>query len=296
MNILRLLLIISIVTLSSCSWFGKDEEIVAEANKKDLSDEELYNAARTYFDEKSYKKAVENFQEIERLYPFSKLATKAQVMAAYSYYKDDEYDDAVNVIDSFIRLNPANPDTPYMYYLKALCYYNQIADVKRDQKITEQALESLSELVRRYPDTEYARDAKLKIDLVNDHLAGKEMEIGRFYLKDKKYIAAINRFRVVIDNYQTTSHTPEALYRMVESYLSLGILPEAQKNAAVLGHNYPDSKWYKYAYRLVAEGENSPKKGVGGSWFDMFEDDEGKKSEGLPRDDEKVDSWIKKLF
>lgn len=274
----------------SCS---KDKVITDE---KDLSDEELYNAAKQNFEEKKYKGAVENFQEIERLYPFSKLATKAQVMAAYSYYKDEEYEDAIDVIDNFIRLNPANSDTPYMYYLKALSYYNRIADVKRDQKVTKQALDALVEVTRRYPETEYARDANLKIDLVNDHLAGKEMEIGRFYLKDRKYIAAINRFRAVVDTYQTTSHTPEALYRLVESYLSLGLNDEAQKNAAVLGYNYQGTKWYKYAYKLMQSGESAENKDS--SWFNVFGVGESEKTKEpeLPKDDDKADSWIRKLI
>ncbi|MCB2081208.1 MAG: outer membrane protein assembly factor BamD, partial [Rickettsiales bacterium] len=176
-------------------------------------------------------------------------------MSAFSYYKEEEYEDALATIDHFLHLNPGNKSAPYMYYLKALSYYDRISDVRRDQAITQEALNALNEVIRRYPDTEYGRDAKLKIDLVHDHLAGKEMEVGRFYLKRHNYIAAQNRFRKVIESYETTTHAPEALYRMVEVYLSLGLPAEAQKYAAVLGHNFPSNKWYHAAYRLINEGE-----------------------------------------
>lgn len=278
-----------IFALSSCSG-NKDDE-----NKIDLTAEELYSLGKQKLDEGSYKGSIEQFQEIERLYPFSKLATKAQVMIAYTYYKDEEYDDAVGVIDRFVKYHPGNEDVQYMYYLKALCYYDRIVDVKRDQKVTQKALESLEEIVRRFPESKYERDAKLKIDLVHDHLAGKEMEIGRFYLKSKKFIAALNRFKKVIEKYETTSHAEEALYRMTEAYLSLGLEDEARKNAAVLGHNFPKSKWYKYAYRIVEEGKDSPIPVTERSWFKEMLTFQGSAEVDLPKDD-KADSWVNDLI
>ena len=178
-------------------------------------------------------------------------------MAAYSAYRAGEFDDAVVILDRFTKLHPTHPSTPYAYYMKALCYYTQINDVGRDQKVTEEAREALREVVNRYPDSDYAQDAKLKFDLTEDHLAGKEMEIGRYYLKQSDYVGAINRFKFVIDHYQTTSHTAEALHRLVESYLRLGVLPEAKKYAAVLGYNFPGSDWYKYSYAMM-KGNLSP--------------------------------------
>jgi outer membrane protein assembly factor BamD len=172
-------------------------------------------------------------------------------MAAFGYYQRNEYDDAIVALDRFIQLHPSNRDTPYAYYLKALSYYEQISDVERDQKMTESALKTLEELIARYPDSKYARDAKVKLDLTYDHLAGKTMEIGRYYLRRGYYLAAVNRFKSVVDNYQTTTHVPEALHRLVEAYLALGLEEEARKSAAVLGHNFPGSEWYIDSYELV---------------------------------------------
>ncbi len=275
------------------SWMSGDEK--KEEEKKDLSAEELFTGAKNKLLDRRYQAATKDFEEIERLYPFSPLATRGKIMTAYADYRDEKYENAIDVIDDFTRLHPGNQDIAYMYYLKAICYYDRIADVKRDQAVTEDALDTLEEVVRRFPDTEYARDAKLKIDLVNDHLAGKQMEIGRFYLKQKKYIAAINRFRQVIDKYQTTTHTPEALYRMVESYISLGLKDEAQKNAAVLGHNFPASKWYDYAYRLVEHGKDAPQPEEEKSWINRWTGGaEEKTSQPLPHDDN-AKSWLPKL-
>ncbi|MCB2083694.1 MAG: outer membrane protein assembly factor BamD, partial [Sphingomonadaceae bacterium] len=184
-------------------------------------------------------------------HPYSQWATRAQVMAAFAYYQNGNYDEAILTADRFIQLHPGNKDAPYAYYLIALSYYEQISDVTRDQKITDQARAALTEVNRRFPQSEYAADARLKLDLVNDHLAGKEMEIGRFYQKSGKWLAAQLRFQNVVDNFQTTSHAPEALYRLVESSLALGVPEEAVKYAAVLGANYPGSEWYDKAYDLV---------------------------------------------
>jgi len=216
--------------------------------------EELYNEAVDSVDAGEYEAAADLFLEVERQHPYSVWATKAQLMSAFSYYSDGQYDDAILAVDRFIQLHPGNRDVAYAYYLKALSYYEQITDVGRDQRNTEQALLALNEVIRRFPDSGYARDSRLKLDLTRDHLAGKEMEVGRYYLNRSNYLAAINRFKTVIEYYQTTTHVPEALHRLSEAYTALGIEPEAQANAAVLGHNFPGSDWYIDSYELV-EGE-----------------------------------------
>jgi len=213
--------------------------------------ETLYNFAKQTLDRKQYRQAALIFDEVERQHPYSVWARRAQLMSAFSYYMGRQYQESVLAAQRFLSLHPGNKDAPYAYYLVALSYYEQIIGVERDQKVTQQALDALNELVRRYPDTAYAADARLKIDLARDHLAGKEMEIGRWYQTQGQHLAAIGRFRSVVDNYNTTTHTPEALERLVETYLALGIPEEAKKAAAVLGYNYPGSKWYERAYRLV---------------------------------------------
>lgn len=225
--------------------------------------EELYNDALNAMESKDYEAASVAFEEVDRQHPYSVWATKAQLMAAYSYYLNDDYDEAVISLDRFIDLHPGNRDIAYAYYLRGISYYEQIVDVERDQKITALALETLGEVVRRFPTTEFARDAQLKLELTQDHLAGKEMNIGRFYQRRDEHLAAINRYKSVIERYQTTTHVPEALHRLVESYLALGITQEAQATAAVLGHNFPGSVWYKDSYALlegrglnVASGED----------------------------------------
>jgi outer membrane protein assembly factor BamD len=172
-------------------------------------------------------------------------------MTGYAHYKNLKYDEAVLALDHFIELHPGDENAAYAYYLKALCFYEQISDVGRDQKMTEMALDSLQQVVQRFPESKYSKDAALKIDLTRDHLAGKEMEIGRYYLERRQYQAAINRFQTVVTKYQTTTHVPEALHRLVECNLALGLLDEAHKNAAILGHNYPSSSWYKDTFRLL---------------------------------------------
>lgn len=228
--------------------------------------EELYNSAMDALLAGDYEEAADLFDEVERQHPYSVWAAKAQLMAAFAFYQDNDYDKAINALDRFIQLHPGNRDAPYAYYLKAVSYYEQISDVGRDQEMTELALESLEELVRRFPDSRYARDANLKIDLARDHLAGKHMEIGRYYQGQKQYLAAINRFRKVIESFQTTTHVPEALHRLVECYLALGIVDEARQTAAVLGHNFPGSEWYIDSYSLLTGEELAPGS-EGGSWF-----------------------------
>lgn len=213
--------------------------------------EDIYNSAMDSLLAGDYVEAATQFDEVERQHPYSAWATKAQLMAAYANYQENRYDDAVAALDRFIQLHPGNEDIAYAYYLRAICYYEQISDIGRDQKMTQLALENLQEVVRRFPESRYARDAELKIDLARDHLAGKQMEIGRFYLERGEYLAAINRFRIVIEDYQTTTHVPEALHRLVEAYLALGVTDEAQATAAVLGHNFPGSAWYADSYLLL---------------------------------------------
>jgi outer membrane protein assembly factor BamD len=226
--------------------------------------DELYNTAMDALVEENYAVAARTFDQVESQHPYSVWATKSQLMQIYALYEDGQYNDAVIAADRFIQLHPGNRDVVYAYYLKAICYYMQIVDVGRDQKLTELAYRALDEVVRRFPDTRYARDAQLKLDFTRDHLAGKEMDIGRYYLKRREYLAAMNRFKRVIDQYQTTTHVPEALERLVETSLALGLTSEAHEYAAVLGHNYPGSKWYTDAYALVT-GNTPP--GSREGWF-----------------------------
>ncbi len=218
--------------------------------------ESLYFSAKEKLDRGNTPLAAALFDEVERQHPYSPWARRAQLMSAFSYYTGRDYNKAVASAQRFLSIHPGNKDAPYAYYLIALSYYEQISDVQRDQKITEQARIALNEVNRRFPTTEYAADARLKLDLVNDHLAGKEMEIGRYYQRSGHWLASQIRFQNVVDNFQTTSHAPEALYRLTESSLALGIPAEAKKYAAVLGANYPGSRWYDKAYELI--GDEAP--------------------------------------
>jgi outer membrane protein assembly factor BamD len=231
--------------------------------------DDLYNTAMDQLVNDDYTKAASTFGQVESQHPYSVWATRAQLMAIYADYANGKFDDAILAADRFIQLHPGNKDIAYAYYVKAICYYIQITDVGRDQKVTEQAVKALEDVVRRFPDSKYAQDAKLKLDFTHDHLAGKEMEIGRYYLKQGEYLAAMNRFKRVIDNYQTTTHVPEALERLVECDLALGLTNEAKENAAVLGYNYPGSHWYEDAYALVA-GNTAPGQTGKGWLFGLF--------------------------
>ena len=253
------------LVLAAC---GSDEEVYVE-RKVDV----LYNTAVNSLEAREFKDAARKFEEVERQHPYSVWAIKAKLMAAYSNYQANQYDEAIIGLDRYIRLHPGNRDIPYAYYLKALSFYERISDVARDQKITEQALDALTEVVRRFPESKYARDAELKIDLARDHLASKQMDIGRYYHERGHYLAAINRFRRVIDNYQTTTHVPEALHRLVEAYTALGVIDEARKVAAVLGHNYPGSDWYLDSYAVAAGSdlrEKAEEKGLFGRTWDWL--------------------------
>ncbi|MGI9484190.1 MAG: outer membrane protein assembly factor BamD [Hyphomicrobiales bacterium] len=227
---------------------------------------ELYNKGMDAMNDGDYNDAVKSFEEVERLHPYSSWATRATLMSAYADYQRSNYVDAINSSKRFIQLHPGHKDTPYAYYLVALSHYEQISDTKRDQTQTEKALASLEEVSRRYPGTPYAADAEAKAVLARDHLAAKEMKVGRYYLTRQAYVASINRFKKVLIEYQTTSHTPEALYRLTEAYLALGIVSEAQTAAAILGHNFPNSEWYKSAYSLLRTDGLSPQENSS-SWI-----------------------------
>ncbi|MCE9522157.1 MAG: outer membrane protein assembly factor BamD [Alphaproteobacteria bacterium] len=224
--------------------------------------EQIYSEALTQLDKGNWMPCAAAFDEVERQHPYSVWARRAILMSAFCNYQGNKYSEAILASDRFITLHPGNKDAPYAYYLKAVSLYEQIVDVGRDQRRTEQAMAALSDLIRRFPQTDYARDARLKLDLTRDHLAGKEMAIGRYYLKRGEQVAAIARFRTVIETYQTTSHVPEALHRLVEAYLTLGVIKEAKTAAAVLGHNYPGSEWYEDSYNLLAEYGAKPERPV----------------------------------
>ena len=247
-----LLMIAALAPLSACAGLGGSRGGSSADTQYVASDvNTLYNAAKLKLDQRQYMTAAAIFDEVERQHPYSIWARRAQLMSAFSYYLAGDHTKSIDSARRFLAIHPGNKDAPYATYLIALNYYEQIEDVNRDQSITKQALDSLGEVVRRYPDTRYASDARLKIDLVNDHLAGKEMEIGRFYQRRNQWLASIIRFQSVVDEHQTTSHAPEALMRLTESYLALGIPEEARRSASVLGANYPGSKWYERAYALI---------------------------------------------
>jgi outer membrane protein assembly factor BamD len=247
---------------------SSDEEAEAEAKKPVIPAEEMYQTARDMLLENRYQDAAAAFDDVEREHPYSEWAARSQILSAFANYRAMHYDEAVIALERFLELYPSHESVDYAYYLIALCYYEQISDVGRDQGMTRNARKALTDVVRRFPDTDYARDAKIKLDLTNDHLAGKEMMIGRYYANRKEYLAATNRFRAVIEQYDTTSHTPEALHRLVELYLLLGVTEQAEQYAAVLGHNYPTSDWYRKSYTLLRE--KSPASLTKGEWWNPF--------------------------
>jgi outer membrane protein assembly factor BamD len=252
--------------LMGCSLFNKEEDYVPDDPADKLYNEGLYLLNK----KESYEDAAKKFDEVERQNPYSDWARKALLMSAYAYYQAQKYDDCINAAKRYVTLHPGSPDAAYAQYLIGASYFDQIPDVMRDQGRADKAVQALQEVVRKYPDTEYALSAKKKIDIARDQMAGKEMEIGRYYLQRRDFTGAINRFKVVVTQYQTTREVEEALERLAEAYISLGIVDEAQTAAAVLGHNFPDSPWYKDAYRLVKSAGAEP--------------------------NENKDSWISKAF
>jgi outer membrane protein assembly factor BamD len=237
---------------AGCSMFGGGDG-PSDTGYVARDAESLYSAAKERLDSGDARVAAALFDEVERQHPYSPWARRAQLMSAFSYYLQKDYIKSIETAQRFLQIHPGNKDAPYAYYLIALSYYEQISDVERDQKVTQQALTALNDVQRRFPDSQYAADARLKADLVNDHLAGKEMEIGRFYERTGQWLAAQLRFQNVVEDYQTTSHAPEALFRLTETNLALGVPAEAKKYAAVLGANYPGSEWYERAYELMRE-------------------------------------------
>ncbi|HNQ92466.1 MAG TPA: outer membrane protein assembly factor BamD [Alphaproteobacteria bacterium] len=238
--------VLSVGILSGCSSEEKQDPLTV-----DRPADQIFKEADAAEKEGNYKKASVLYSEVERQHPYSDYATLSQLRQAEAAYSALKYDDAVIALERFVELHPGHDQVPYAYYMMAMCYYEQMTDVARDQGMTKFALEALDTVINRFPDSKYARDAELKRDLVLDHLAGKEMEVGRYYVKKNEYNAAINRFLMVVKEYQTTTHVPEALHRLVESYMVLGLKDEATHVAAVLGHNFPGSQWYEDSYALL---------------------------------------------
>ena len=254
-----------VAALPACSFFGK-EDLIPDDPADKLYNEGLYllNTKR------DYRLAAKRFEEVDRQHPYSEWARKALIMSAYAHYEGNQYDDSVTAAKRYVTLHPGSPDAAYAQYLIGASYFDQIPDISRDQQRTEKAMSELEQVIRKYPNTEYAASARKKLEVARDQLAGKEVMIGRFYLNKKDFVGAINRFKLVVTQYQTTRHVEEALMRLTEAYLALGIVQEAQTAAAVLGHNFPDSPWYKDAYAMVSSGGLKPS--------------------------ENKDSWISKLF
>ncbi len=241
--------VLSLAILGGCSILGGNQKEKLAYVERPA--EIIYNEGLDRMDRADWDRAILFFEEVERQHPFSKWARRAMLMTAYAHYRSASYEEAVATSQRFISLHPGNESTPYAYYLTAMSFYDQIYDVGRDQATTVQAEAALQQVVRRYPDSDYARDARLKLELTHDHLAGKEMSVGRFYLKQNQTLAAIGRFKNVVKNYETTSHVEEALHRLVESYVTLGIIEEAKLVGSVLGYNYPSSEWYADSYDLL---------------------------------------------
>lgn len=257
----------------------KTDDTPSDTSATALPVEQLYNNGMDALNDKRYASAGDQFSAVQQNYPYSTWATNSQLMLGYAQYLQNHYTDAIGSLNQFIQLHPTHRDVPYAYYLRALCYYEEISDIQRDQKGTQDAMNALQEVVNRFPETTYARDAQLKIDLCRDHLAGKEMEIGRWYQKQHLYEAAIGRFQRVVDDFQTTNHVPEALARLTEIYLVLGLQDEAKKTASVLGYNYPGSDWYADMYTQLhddglVQGVPPPRAGTGGffsrAWHSVF--------------------------
>ncbi|MBP3687888.1 MAG: outer membrane protein assembly factor BamD [Alphaproteobacteria bacterium] len=246
-KIIYVLPFLCLMLVSACA--GHDDDEIADEDK---SAETLYNEAYDYLEKTSYQKAAETFDKVEMEHPYSKWSAKSKLMSAYAYYKDEKYDDAIASLDRFIRLHPGNKDVAYAFYLKGVCYYDQIAPSQKEQSATKDAYDSFMQVITMFPNSEYAADAKAKMALIEDHLAGHEMTVGRYYLKNKEYISALNRFSTVSDVYQTTAQIEEALYREVEIYTILGLTKEAAKKEEILRRNYPESQWAKLAAQLVA--------------------------------------------
>jgi outer membrane protein assembly factor BamD len=264
------IVLLGALLLAGCSganapqpWDGRTTSLTRGPNLAEVTPDALYAAGIEAIRAENYTRAGELFDAIEREHPYSPWATNAKLLSAYAQYMRNRYTEAIGALDRFIQLHPAHRDIAYAYYLRALSFYEQINQPDRDQSNTIQALTALQDVANRFPDTPYARDARLKMDLARDHLAGREMVIGRFYQNRRLYNAAIGRFRRVVEQYQTTNHVPEALHRLTEIYLALGLTEEARRTASVLGHNYPGSEWYRDSYALLTGEGGQPQQRPG---------------------------------
>ena len=265
--LLALPLILAPLVLSGCMGFGgeKDLDLATYVEETDPADQ-LYNEGLANMNAGRMSEAVKKFDAVDRQHPYSEFARKSLVMGAFAQYRQGNYDESVNSAKRYVSLYPSSPDAAYAQYIIGLSYHRQIRDVTQDQKEARRTIEAMDELVQRWPESEYVEDAKAKIRFARDQLAGKEMQVGRYYLERREYIAAMKRFRVVVENYSNTRHIEEALARLVEGYYAMGLASEAQTAAAVLGHNYPDSQWYKDSYALLQTGGLQPRENTG-SWL-----------------------------
>jgi outer membrane protein assembly factor BamD len=244
-----------VAPLGGCAGLFGDEK---HAVLPDEPADKLYNEGLTLLNKREYTDAAKKFEEVDRQHPYSEWARKSLLMSAFAYYETGQHEETIQAARRYVALHPGSADAAYAQYLMASSYFDQIPDVTRDQARTERAMQALDEVVRKYPETEYAESSRRKLEVARDQLAGKEMQIGRYYLEKRNYTGAINRFKAVVTQYQTTRHVEEALMRLTESYMALGIVGEAQTAAAVLGHNFPDSRWYRDAYTLVQNGGQPP--------------------------------------
>jgi outer membrane protein assembly factor BamD len=251
-----------VLPAGGCAGLFEEKQLIIPDEPAD----KLYNEGLTLLNKNEFKDAAKKFEEVDRQHPYSEWARKSLLMSAFVYYEMGEHEETIQAARRYVALHPGSPDAAYAQYLMASSYYDQIPDITRDQQRTERAMQALDEVARKYPDTEYAESSRRKLEIARDQLAGKEMLIGRYYLEKRNYTGAINRFKSVVTQYQTTRHVEEALMRLAESYMALGIVGEAQTAAAVLGHNFPDSPWYRDAYKLVQTGGNLPKENTA-SWI-----------------------------
>lgn len=236
------------LSLAAC---GGDKKAISDMQAHVPPADTLYNNGIDALHSQRYALAAAEFEALQQNYPYSGYVANAQLMEGYANYLQDKYPEAVQQLDRFLELHPTSPDAAYAFYLRALCYYEQVSDIRRDQQGTIEAMNALEEVITRFPQSPYARDAQLKIDLCRDHLAGKEMLVGRFYQQQRNYEAAVNRYQRVVQDFQTTNHVPEALERLVEVYLDLGLTDQARRTASVLSYNYPGSQWYRYSYDML---------------------------------------------
>ena len=259
---------VALLAVSACAGNSRQQELAYIEQPV----ETIYNEAVRSLNRSLWDVSALQFDEVQRQHPYSPWAQRAMLMSAYARYRSRDFDEAISSAQDYISLHPGGDGAAYAYYLVAVCNFDQIIDVGRDQARSYNALTALNEVIARFPQSDYARDAVLKVDMVRDQLAGKEMEIGRYYLNRSEHLAAINRFKRVITDYQTTSHAPEAMHRLVEAYLSIGLTGQAQQTAAVLGHNYPGSDWYADSYALMqGQGVSLPEKPDAKAGFNMFE-------------------------